>query len=510
MNGAFSTLRAVGITKHYANVVANADVSLDVRSGEIHAVLGENGAGKSTLMKVIYGMELPDAGHIEIDGAVLEWQSPRDAINAGIGMVHQHFMLVDNLTVFENLIIGTPISGRVLLTRNAARTEIAELGRRYGIDVDLGLKISQLSVGEQQRVEILKALVRGARILILDEPTAVLAPQEVAALATTLRQLAVEGHGILIVTHKLSEVIAMSDRVSVMRRGNVVGTWQTEQTTEQELVRHMVGRSLEAMPRVAKTLGAPMLVLRDVRTDGEGGRAGLRGINLEIAAGEILGLAGVDGNGQRNLAEAITGLRHVESGQVILDGLAITNRSTEDILGAGIGHIPEDRHREGLVLDFSIAENAILVNHDTKPLQRHGVIDGNAVNKFVDCLIHDFVIKCTGPQAQMRGLSGGNQQKLVLGRELSRNPKLLVAMQPTRGLDVVAIEYVHKRLMEQCAAGTAVLLVSSELEEILKLSDRIAVIRDVTIVGTLPRAAASSEALGALMLAKTADISRAA
>jgi general nucleoside transport system ATP-binding protein len=511
LTGSFAVIKAIGITKHYGNVLANSDVSLDLRAGEIHAVLGENGAGKSTLMKTIYGMEAPDGGHVDIDGKPLNLRSPRDAIEAGIGMVHQHFMLVNNLTVFENLIIGTSIGGRFFLARRGGRSRIAELGRRYGIDVDLNATISHLSVGEQQRVEILKALVRGAQILILDEPTAVLTPLEVAALGTTLRRLASEGHGILIVTHKLPEVMAMSDRVTVMRRGQVVGTWRTEETTEHELVEHMVGRGLEnAVLRADKTLGAPMLFLRGVRAAGDGGRIGLDGIDLEIAAGEILGIAGVDGNGQRELAEVIAGLRRIESGEVVLDGTAITNRTTEKILYAGVAHIPEDRNREGLVLDFSIAENAILVNHDRAPIQRGGFINAGEVGRFVDRLIRDFTIKCSGNQDVTRGLSGGNQQKLVLGRELSRSPKLLIAMQPTRGLDVGAIEYVHKRLLEQATAGTAILLISSELDEVLALSDRIAVLKDGKIVGTLPHDAASAEKIGPLMLAKSSAGVRAA
>ena len=511
MTGSFAVLKAHGIAKQYGNVVANVDVSLDVKAGEIHAVLGENGAGKSTLMKIIYGLEPPDGGQIEIDGRPLDLRSPRDAIDAGIGMVHQHFMLVDNLTVFENLIIGTSIGGRFFLAHRGGRSRIAELGRRYDIDVDLNARISHLSVGEQQRVEILKALVRGAQILILDEPTAVLTPQEVATLGKTLRRLASEGHGILIVTHKLPEVMTMSDRVTVMRRSKVVGTWRTEEISEHELVEHMVGRSLEnAVPRADKTLGTPTLVVKGVHAAGDGGRIGLDGIDLEIAAGEILGIAGVDGNGQRELAEVIAGLRRVEGGDVVLDGKAITNHSTQEILYAGVAHIPEDRNREGLVLDFSIAENAILVNHDRLPIQRGGFINGREVGRFVDGLIRDFAIKCSSNQDTTRGLSGGNQQKLVLGRELSRSPNLLIAMQPTRGLDVGAIEYVHRRLLAQAALGTAILLISSELEEILSLSDRVAVLRDGKIVGTLPRSMASAEKIGPLMLAKSSAAASAA
>jgi general nucleoside transport system ATP-binding protein len=510
LTGSFAVMRALGITKHYGNVVANADVSLDLKAGEVHAVLGENGAGKSTLMKVIYGMEAPDGGHVEIDGKRIELRSPRDAINAGIGMVPQHFMLIDNLTVFENLIIGTSIGGRAFLARKGGRAQITELGRRYAINVDLGANISHLSVGEQQRVEILKALIRGAQILILDEPTAVLTPQEVEVLGATLRRLASEGHGVLIVTHKLPEVMAMSDRVTVMRRAKVIGTWRTEETTEHELVEHMVGRSLEVTaPRTEAVFGEARLRVHDIRAPGDGGRVGLNGVDLEVAAGEILGIAGVDGNGQRELAEVITGLRHAETGDMLLDGKAITNKSTEEILNAGVGHIPEDRNRDGLVLDFSIAENAILVNHDRAPIQQGAFINAREVSRFVNGLIREFAIVCPGAQSPTVGLSGGNQQKLVLGRELSRNPKLLIAMQPTRGLDVGAIEYVHKRLLQQATAGTAILLISSELDEILALSDRVAVLRDGKIVGVMPRSSASAERIGPLMLAKSAAVSRA-
>jgi general nucleoside transport system ATP-binding protein len=511
LTGSFAVMKADGITKHYANVAANVGVSLDLKAGEIHAVLGENGAGKSTLMKIIYGMEAPDGGHVAIDGKSLDLRSPRDAIDAGIGMVHQNFMLVDNLTVFENLIIGTSIGGRVFLARKGGRAQLAEFVRRYGIDVDLNARISHLSVGEQQRVEILKALVRGAQILILDEPTAVLTPQEVSALGATLRRLASEGHGILIVTHKLPEVMAMSNRVTVMRRGKVVGTWQTEDITEKDLIEYMVGRSVEhAVARSDKLLGMPRLFIKGVRATGDGGRIGLDGVDLEISAGEILGVAGVDGNGQRELAEVIAGLRRAETGEIILDGVVITNHTTEEILYAGVAHIPEDRNREGLVLDFSVAENAILVNHDHPPMQRGGFINAREVGHFVDGLIRDFAIKCSSNQAITRGLSGGNQQKLVLGRELSRNPKLLIAMQPTRGLDVGAIEYVHRRLLDQASLGTAVLLISSELDEILTLSDRIAVLRDGKIAGILPRSQASTDKIGPLMLTKSSATSGAA
>ncbi len=504
-------LKTVGISKLYGGVVANVDVSLDLKAGEIHAVLGENGAGKSTIMKIIYAMELPDAGHIELDGHVLALRSPRDAIDAGIGMVHQHFMLVPTLTVLENLILGTRFAGRFIVGRRKARAEVSALSRRYRIDVELDRLVGQLSIGEQQRVEVLKALLRGARALILDEPTAVLTPQEIAALGTTLRELASEGHGIFIVTHKLEEVMDISDRISVMRQGRHVGTWRTADTTIDALVTQMVGRTLkEALPRGVSHPGRPILALRNVKATGDDNRRGLQGVNLEIAAGEIVGLAGVEGNGQRELAEVITGLRHVDSGDVILDGAVITNRHTDQIFRAGIAHIPEDRHRDGAVLDFSVADNAILVNHASKHLQRTGIIDRRQVKQFADQLISEFMIRCSGSDAPMRSLSGGNQQKLVLGRELARDPKLLIAMQPTRGLDVSAIEYVHSRLIEGRSLGMAILLVSNELDEILALSDRIAVLRNGRIVSVLERGQASADTVGALMLGASGKADKAA
>lgn len=494
-------LAARHISKRYGNVRANVDVSLDLYSGEIHAVLGENGAGKSTIMKIIYGLELPDAGHIEIDGVMLDLRSPREAISAGIGMVHQHFMLVSTLTVLENLVLGTKLAGRFALNKKKVISRLTELAKKYRVEVDLDARISRLSVGEQQRVEILKALVRGARALILDEPTAVLTPAEIDGLGVTLREVAGEGHGVFIVTHKLNEVMSFSDRVSVMRHGRLIGTWETHDMTADALVSHMVGRSLQP-PRTRGDAhpGRSILAIRALETSGWRARSSLHGINLDIAAGEIVGIAGVDGNGQAELAEVITGMRSVEAGQVVLDGVSIGNRRTGDILAAGVAHVPEDRHRHGIVLEFSVAENAILVSHDDPALRRRGVIEWVRVSRFAKRLIDDYAISCSGPQSKVRELSGGNQQKLVLARELDRSPKLLVAVQPTRGLDVGAVDYVHARLIEQRDAGMAVLLISTELEEILALSDRIAVLRDGRIVGEIERRQASIEAIGVLML----------
>ncbi|WP_213736143.1 ABC transporter ATP-binding protein [Bradyrhizobium sp. dw_411] len=490
---------AFKVSKSYGAVVANDDVSVDLKAGEIHALLGENGAGKSTIMKILYGMELPDAGHVAIDDKVLKITSPADAIAAGIAMVHQHFMLVPNLTVLENLILGNRRFGGILSDRRAARAEISALAERYRIEVDLQKTVSKLSVGEQQRVEILKALVRGARILILDEPTAVLTPQEIKALGLTLRELAQERHGIFIVTHKLPEAMGLSDRVSVMRRGRLIGTWPTDQITSAELVMHMVGRSLpESVSRPEVLPGPTVLELRDICIAGHAGRTMLQNINLEIAEGEILGVAGVEGNGQQELTEAIAGLRQVSAGDIFLCGNVITNSPAASILAAGVAHIPEDRHRDGVVLDFSLTDNAILVDHQTPAFQKRGVIDQGAVIQFTDRLINDYQIRCSGREAPMRSLSGGNQQKLVLGRELARRPKMLIAVQPTRGLDVGAIDYVHRQLIEQRSAGVAILLISTELDEIIALSDRIVVMREGRVTQLPDRP--SIETIGAAML----------
>jgi simple sugar transport system ATP-binding protein len=495
-----SALAAVGIGKRYGQVVANESVTLDVRYGEIHAVLGENGAGKSTLMRIFYGMEQPDAGHVERDGAALSMQSPRGAIQAGIGMVHQHFMLVPDLTILENLVLGTPLGGRFRFSRSKARMHLTALAARYRIFVDFDSPINKLTVGEQQRVELLKTLVRSAKVLILDEPTAVLTPQEISDLGATLRELSAEGHAIIIVTHKLAEVMMLSQRVSVMRQGHLVGTWNTNDTTAEALVGQMIGRTTRPIiAREAPELPV-LLEIQNLQTNGERGRGALRGIDLRINAGEILGLAGVEGNGQRDLANAITGLCRVDVGQILLDGTPITNWPTSRRLRAGISVIPENRHRDGVILAFSVADNAILLSFDRAPINRHGVLQENAMTAFTDSLIRLFSIRCSGPGAPLRSLSGGNQQKLVLARELARVPRLLIAMQPTRGMDIGAINDVHEMLLRQRGDGMAILLISTELEEVLALSDRIVVMRDGVISGALSRDEASPERVGALML----------
>ncbi len=494
-------LSARNIVKRYGAVTANDDVSLDLMAGEIHAVLGENGAGKSTLMRILYGMETPDGGEVLLDGKTLALASPRDAIRAGIGMVHQHFMLIPALTVLENLIIGTALGGRFGLHRGTARTHLRQLAARYRIDVDLDSIVEHLSVGAQQRVELLKLLVRNARILILDEPTAVLTPQEIADLGSTLAELKAQGHGIFIVTHKLSEVMAFSDRVSVMRQGRLLGSWQTARTNANELIARMIGRDMQpVLQQRRETAAAPMLEIQNLRTEGDHGRGRLQGLDLTVQAGEIVCVAGVEGNGQRDLVDAILGLCAVQDGHVLLDGEAITRRGTAEILGRGVAVVPEDRHRNAVILDFSLAENAILINHG-KPPQRRGLrLDRGVINRFTDRLIRDFNVACGGPAVPMRSLSGGNQQKLVLARELDRKPRLLIAMQPTRGMDVGAIADVHRRLLAQRAAGMAILLISTELDEILALNDRVAVLREGRITGLLHRQEASVGSIGQLML----------
>jgi simple sugar transport system ATP-binding protein len=496
-----SALRATGISKSYGTVRANVEVDVDISRGEIHAILGENGAGKSTLMRILYGMEVPDSGQIDLEGKPIVLRSPREAIKFGIGMVHQHFMLVPTLTVLENLILGNETAGRGVLNLSSARGHIAALANRFRISVALDRKISQLSVGEQQRVEILKVLVRRARILILDEPTGVLMPEEIADLMVTLRHLASQGFAIFIVTHKIAEAMEVSDRVSVMRLGHMVGTWNTTDTNPDLLVAQMIGHGRDVhLSRRSVPAGKPILRLDDVHVLGDRGIDALRGLDLTIQPGEILGVAGVEGNGQQELAEAIIGLRPAKGGSIVFDGTNLRGVATIDVLRKGIGFIPQDRHHDALVLALSVAENAVLVCHQDEPFDRGGLIVPDAISALASRLIKEFQIRCAGPQAPMRSLSGGNQQKLVLGREIARNPKLLIAMQPTRGLDVGAIDYVHSRLIEVRNAGTAVLLISTEFEELMALSDRIAVLREGRIVATLLRSEATLDGIGRLML----------
>jgi ABC-type uncharacterized transport system ATPase subunit len=474
-----------GIRKEFPGVVANDDVSFDVRRGEVHALLGENGAGKSTLMNILYGLYRPDGGEIRLDGKPISFSSAREAIEAGIGMVHQHFMLIPVMTVAENIVLGTePVKGGVFLDEKAADKRVTEMAKAFNFAVDPDALVEDISVGQQQRVEIMKALYRNADLLILDEPTAVLTPQEAEDLFGILRGLQREGLSIIFISHKLNEVLEIADRITVLRRGKTIETVPREGATEETLAKAMVGR--EVLLRVEKAPATPgdvLLEVRDLHVTDERGIEKVRGISLDARAGEIVGVAGVDGNGQTELIDALTGLQKIESGTATIAGHELAHASPRDALDAGIGHIPEDRQRRGLVLEFSIAENIALHDYAEPPDARFGwLFPGRMVTR-ARTLIREFDVRGGGPLTRAGGLSGGNQQKVIAAREIARDPKLLIAAQPTRGLDVGAIEYLHRRLIAERDEGRAILLVSLELEEILSLSDRILVIYEGKIVG---------------------------
>jgi general nucleoside transport system ATP-binding protein len=472
------------IRKEFPGVVANDNVSFDVRRGEVHALLGENGAGKSTLMNILYGLYRHDAGEIRLNGQPVSFASARDAIQAGIGMVHQHFMLIPVMTVAENIVLGTePIRAGVLLDEAAADSRVAEMAKTFHFAVDPDALVEDISVGQQQRVEIMKALYRDADVLILDEPTAVLTPQEASDLFEILRTLQREGISIIFISHKLNEVLEIADRITVLRRGKTIETVPREGATEESLARAMVGR--DVLLRVEKEPAEPgdvLLSVRDLHVRDDRWIEKVRGVSFDVRAGEIVGIAGVDGNGQTELIDALTGLQRIESGTVTIAGTELAHAHARAALDAGIGHIPEDRQRRGLVLDFSIAENIALHDYATAPDSRWGWIFPNRMVQRAKVLIREFDIRGGGPFTRAGGLSGGNQQKLVAAREIARDPKVLIAAQPTRGLDVGAIEYLHRRLVTERDEGRAILLVSLELDEILSLSDRILVLYEGQIV----------------------------
>jgi general nucleoside transport system ATP-binding protein len=474
-----------GIRKEFPGVVANDDVSLEVRRGEVHALLGENGAGKSTLMNILYGLSSPDAGEIRLHGKPVSFGSASDAIAAGIGMVHQHFMLIPVMTVAENVVLGTePVKDGVLLDERAAEKRVADMAKTFNFAVDPAAYVEDIGVGQQQRVEIMKALYRNADILILDEPTAVLTPQEALDLFEILRTLRREGVSIVFITHKLGEVLEIADRITVLRRGKTIETVERKGATETSLARAMVGR--DVLLRVEKQpaqAGDVLLEVEDLWVSDDRGIEKVRGVSFQVHAGEIVGIAGVDGNGQTELIEALTGLRRADRGTIRVGGRELHHASTRDVLDAGLGHIPEDRQRRGLVLEFTLSENIALHDYSSPPDSRWGWLFPGRLVERARGLIQEFDVRGGGPFTRAGALSGGNQQKVVAAREISRDPKALIAAQPTRGLDVGAIEYLHRRLVTERDEGRAILLVSLELDEIFSLSDRILVIYEGEIVG---------------------------
>ncbi|MFC0469237.1 ABC transporter ATP-binding protein [Halalkalibacter kiskunsagensis] len=488
------------IRKEFPGIVANDNITLQLKKGEIHALLGENGAGKSTLMNVLFGLYQPEKGEIVVRGERVEITDPNVANRLGIGMVHQHFMLVDKFTVTENIILGNEPKKAGRINIKKAAKEVEEISNRYGLKVDPHAKIENISVGMQQRVEILKTLYRGADILIFDEPTAVLTPQEIQELINIMKMLVKEGKSIILITHKLKEIMSVCDRCTVIRRGKGIGTVEVKDTDPDKLAEMMVGREVnfgvEKEPAQPKdvVLSVKDLIVKDAR-----GVNAVNKLNLDMKSGEIIGLAGVDGNGQSELIEAITGLRKVETGTISLNGKNITNYKPRRVTESGIGHIPEDRHKHGLVLDFTIGENMVLQTYYQKPFSSSGILNYPEIYNKARELIEDFDVRTPSELTPARALSGGNQQKGIIAREVDRSPDFLIAAQPTRGLDVGAIESIHRRLVMERDKGRAVLLMSLELDEILNVSDRIAVMYEGEIVAIVDADKTNEKELGLLM-----------
>jgi simple sugar transport system ATP-binding protein len=494
-------VRMQGITKRFPGVLANADVDFELRKGEIHTLLGENGAGKTTLMNILYGLYEPDAGHIYLNDQPVRFRSARDAISKGLGMVHQHFMLVQRFTVADNIVLGQP-SPRALRLENKAELyqRLTDISDRYGLKIQPDVKTWTLSVGEQQRVEILKALYRGAEVLILDEPTAVLTPQEVDHLLEILRTLTHEGKSVVFISHKLHEVLAVSDRVTVLRDGKVIGTVNASDTNKTDLACMMVGR--EVILRITKhdpQIGEPVLQIRNLEAENDRGLPALRGIDLEVRSGEILGIAGVAGNGQSELEEVIAGLRKAAAGTVQICGQNVTNGRPKELGCCGLAHIPSDRYRMGMLSSFTVAENLILQRVGNPPFTKHGRLNNSAIREEAFRLVDNFDVRTPSVDTPAGRLSGGNVQKMILARELARCPRILLAAQPTRGLDVSAIEYVHTKLIEQRDLGMAILLFSTEMYEILALSDRIAVMYAGEIMGIMDAKNVDMNEIGMMM-----------
>jgi simple sugar transport system ATP-binding protein len=489
-----------GVGKRFPGVIANQDVDFDLRRGEIHTLLGENGAGKSTLMKILYGLYHADEGEVRLNGEAVRFHSPADAIAHGIGMIHQHFMLVPSLTVAENVALGLG-SGRGPLTDlTTVAARIRDLSERFSLQVDPAAYVWQLAVGERQRVEIVKALYREAAILILDEPTAVLTPREVDDLFVIFRQMARDGRSLIFISHKLHEVLTLSDRITVLRGGRVTGETNPCDTSREDLARMMVGRSVKLAPdRDTVETGAPRLRIKGLVVGGDRGVDAVRGLSLAVKGGEILGIAGISGNGQRELAEAVSGLRPAKSGRVEIDGRAVDLRQPKAVRQAGLAYVPEERMRDGAIGEFSVQENLILLNHGERAHCKRGFLRFAAIGEHCRRLVDAFAVKTPDLETPTKNLSGGNIQKLILARELSADPKILIAAQPTRGVDIGAAEYIHQRLARQRSEGTATLVISEDLDEVLALSDRIAVMFEGRIMGILPSSEASREKIGLMM-----------
>ena len=488
------------IVKQFPGVLACDHVDFDVRAGEIHALLGENGAGKSTLMKILYGLYRQDEGEIRLNGQAQNIHSPTDAINLGIGMIHQHFMLVDTLTVTENVALGLASSRGPLLDLEKVAARITELSATYGLQIDPAAPVWTLAVGQRQRVEIIKALYRGAALLILDEPTAVLTPQEVDELFVTLRQMARDGHSLIFISHKLHEVISLSDRITVLREGKMVGDVPNRDITRAQLARMMVGRDvLLERNRAPVQQGDAALVLTEVSAHGITGHQALTDVSLSVHAGEILGVAGVSGNGQRELAEVIAGLRDVIGGSVTMMGETVTAWNAARRTAAGLAYIPEERMHDGVIQEFSVADNVILQDHTRPPFSRGIFLDFKAIARRSRELVAEYRVKTPSVETPVKSLSGGNIQKLILARELAREPGVVVAAQPTRGVDIGATEYIHQRLLDQRNRGAATVLISEDLDEVLALADRIAVLYEGRIMGIVERDKTNAEELGLMM-----------
>lgn len=490
----------LNIRKEFPGIVANDNITLQVQKGEIHALLGENGAGKSTLMNVLFGLYQPEKGEIKVRGEEVKITNPNVANGLGIGMVHQHFMLVEKFTVTENIILGSEPTkaGKIQIKESAQKIEA--LSKQYGLSVDPYAKIEDISVGMQQRVEILKTLYRGADILIFDEPTAVLTPQEIQELIQIMKNLIKEGKSIILITHKLKEIMSVCDRCTVIRKGKGIGTVTVADTNADELASLMVGREVHF--KTTKKDAVPqgiVLDIHDLVVEDSRGVSAVNGLNLEVRSGEIVGIAGVEGNGQTELIEAITGLRKAKSGSVKLKDLDLTPLSTRKITEAGVGHIPQDRHKHGLVLDYTIGANIALQTYYKKPFSKGGILNYKKIYEKARTLIKEFDVRTPSEYTPARALSGGNQQKAIIAREVDRSPELLIAAQPTRGLDVGAIEFIHSKLVEERDKGRGVLLISLELDEVMNLSDRIAVIYEGKIVAVVDPKTTNEQELGLLM-----------